>query len=414
METVTNADAAVRVAADQAILASQQGTFAVGGAIINNETGAVICALHNNVLKPVSSGTTYFMPYDPTAHGERQLVDWYYTNRSPLNLPSPEKLTIVTTLDPCAMCTGALLTAGFNVGVSALDDFAGINYNGKFDFPSLPEWLRHKIQASFGYYAVDRPISRTYQGSQNVAFFHGAVSAQTYSLTDNIFGATVESVRNKSNAGSLDPTKMTNPRDLPDDSPVKKAFRKVYAEAFQINCPNYRLPNQNIAVPLLNAATAAESRGASRNAVALLDYFGNLLLCLGGYEHLSPIRTAFMETTRAYANLRWNLINDPDSKVREEAQSTLTHPKYGTFVFLYAPDPNKSEALMTFGAYGSTMEGAVPHTFPSNLQYVLLPTGVSEEDVAQMALRLPPLYTDLIQVAPIRVLNQELIQTVSK
>src|SRR3569832_801865 len=149
---VNNAEEAVKVAAQEAILASLQTTFAVGGAIINNQTGEVICALHNNVLKPASSGKTYFMPYDPTAHGERQLVDWYYENRSALSLPPPEKLTIVTTLDPCAMCAGALLAAGFNVGVSALDDFAGINYNGKFDLALLPEPLHRQIQVSFGYY----------------------------------------------------------------------------------------------------------------------------------------------------------------------------------------------------------------------------------------------------------------------
>jgi cytosine deaminase len=108
------------------------------------------------------------------------------------------------------------------------------------------------------------------------------------------------------------------------------------------------------------------------NSVALIDPFGNLLVCLGGVENQSPIRTAFMETTRNYAVLRWTLMNDPDPVVRAEAGQYLTHPKYGTFVFLYAPAP-PPQAVMTFGAYGSTMEGPVPQSYPSNLQYVLLP-----------------------------------------
>src|SRR5207253_5905538 len=109
------------------------------------------------------------------------------------------------------------------------------------------------------------------------------------------------------------------------------------------------------------------------NSVALLDPFGNLLVCLGGVENESPIRTAFMETTRGYAVMRWTLMNDPDPQVREQAEQYLTHPKYGTFVFLYAPDPTTAQAVMTLGAYGSTMEGPVPQSYPSNLQYVLLP-----------------------------------------
>ena len=145
----------VDTVANEAIVAALQQTFAVGGAIINNATGEVIAALHNNVLMPFpGGGTTYFLPHDPTAHGERQLVDWYYVNVAPLNLPPPNQLTVVTTLDPCAMCAGSLLTAGFNVAVSAIDDYAGINYNSQFTFPSLPPQIRQQAQDTWGYYAI--------------------------------------------------------------------------------------------------------------------------------------------------------------------------------------------------------------------------------------------------------------------
>ena len=130
MSTLNSAQEAVDTVANQAIYAALQQTFAVGGAIINNATGELIAALHNNVLMPFPGNTTtWFLPHDPTAHGERQLVDWYYQNAVRLNLPAPDQLTEVTTLDPCAMCAGSLLTAGFNVAVSAIDDYAGINYN---------------------------------------------------------------------------------------------------------------------------------------------------------------------------------------------------------------------------------------------------------------------------------------------
>lgn len=177
-----------------------------------------------------------------------------------------------------------------------------------------------------------------------------------------------------------------------------------------MTCPEPRLPGKEIAQVLLNTAKKANSRGAGFNSVAFLDPFGNLLVCLGGREERSPIRTAFLEVTRAYAHIRWVLMNHRDKSVREQAGNVLTHPKYGTFVSLYAPDPNTPQGLMTMGAYGSTMEGPIPETFPSSLQYVLLPDGVSHAEVSELAMRLPPFYTTGVQVAPAQVLDDGLIK----
>src|SRR5664279_5525239 len=108
-----NAEQAVQIAAGKSIEASLQNTFAVGGILVDNRTGRVFCALHNNVLEAFENSKVFLL-HDPTAHGERQIVDWYFKNRKRLKLPHPRQLTVVTTLDPCAMCAGALLTAGFN------------------------------------------------------------------------------------------------------------------------------------------------------------------------------------------------------------------------------------------------------------------------------------------------------------
>ncbi|MEB3341428.1 nucleoside deaminase [Okeania sp.] len=155
---VQNADEAASIVLNQALLAQAQNTYSVGGAIVENATGRVIHKLHNNLLKELSDTKTKthkveVFTFDPTAHGETQLVYWYYKHKEELNLPDPDQLTIITTLDPCVMCTGALLTAGFNVGVMAIDDFAGINFNKKFDFETLPESLRYLAKSKFGYYA---------------------------------------------------------------------------------------------------------------------------------------------------------------------------------------------------------------------------------------------------------------------
>ncbi len=406
-----NAEQAVQIAAGKSIEASLQNTFAVGGILIDNRSGTVFCALHNNVLEAFEN-RKLFLLHDPTAHGERQIVDWYFKNRKRLKLPDPGHLTVITTLDPCAMCAGALLTAGFNVGVAAEDDYAGINYNASFNFPSVPSKWKSVAQSSFAYYGVEAPIRRAFRGGKGAAFANQSIRASTFCLTGTIFESSVNSVRALDNNSGKDPSQLTNPKDLPRNSATRKALLDAYPHAFSVTCPQPRLPGKEIAQVLLNTAKKAHRRGAAFNSVAFLDPFGNLLLCLGGAEQRSPIRTAFMEVTRAYAHVRWVLMNHRDKSVREQAGNVLTHPKYGTFVFLYAPDPNTPQGLMTMGAYGSTMEGPIPDTFPSNLQYVLLPEGVSPAEVSEMAINLPPFYTTSVQVAPAQVLTNKLFEEI--
>jgi cytosine deaminase len=110
------------------------------------------------------------------------LVSWYYANKTSLSLPEPKELTVVTTLDPCAMCAGTLLTAGFNVAVVAIDDLAGINYNKSFLFKDLPSNLQNLAKSKFDYYACgykDQDLSiyvREYIGGTDVAFSNSIVS----------------------------------------------------------------------------------------------------------------------------------------------------------------------------------------------------------------------------------------------
>ena len=411
MTTVTNAQEAVGVAASESVNAAYQKTFAVGGAIIDNATKKIIAAMHNNVLMPYppASGTTRFLPHDPTAHGERQLVDWYYENAAALKLPPAQQLTIVTTLDPCAMCAGSLLTAGFNVAVSAIDTYAGINYNSAFDFPTLPLHIREQAQKSWAYYAVAPPFSRAFTGSTTPVFAGQTIDSLLYCLTSSIFEASVNTVRESSNNSGIEPASLKNPASLPANSPVRQALTALSDQALTTVSPSPRNPGAELSAPLIAVAQQAQLNGGAFNAVALLDPFGNLLTCLGGSEKQSPIRTAFMETTRGYAVLRWKLMNDPSPEVRAEAEQYLTHPKYGTFVFLYAPDPATPQAVMTLGAYGSTMEGPVPQSYPSNFQYVLLPASTTAQAVSELAQTLPPFYTQSVQVAPAQVLSEALI-----
>ena len=62
------------MAAAQAIAAKTQGTYGVGGVLLDQQ-GNVLKALQNNVVRDG-------LVFDPTAHGERQLIDWYFAERA--------------------------------------------------------------------------------------------------------------------------------------------------------------------------------------------------------------------------------------------------------------------------------------------------------------------------------------------
>ncbi len=396
---ISSADEAASIVLSQAMQAAAQGTFAVGGCIVDNSSGRIIHAMHNNVLKTLDTTKKVFT-LDPTAHGERQLVYWYYANKERLMLPEPEELTVVTTLDPCAMCAGALLTAGFNVAVVAIDDFAGINYDESFSFKDLPLELRSLAESKFGYYAcgnIDQDPSlyvREYVGGSNVAFSHSVVKSENLMGCGDIFQASVNTMRENTSNSGLEPSQLSNPLDLPDDSPIKMEFRAVYPRSFELSMPNSRLPNTELYNILLEVK---DSTPNAKNSVAFLDSFGNVILCLADTFDLSPVHTAFMNVTQAYAKIRYELMNCEDTY--EDATKTLSHPKYGTFVFLNAPNPADSTTVMMLGAYGSTMEGPVPQVFPANLQYYNQPQEGTIEELASLIMNLPPFYTQLAQLS---------------
>jgi len=397
--TVNNSSEAASTVLRESMQAAQQGTFPVGGCIIDNATGKVIHAMHNNVLKPLV-GTDKTFTYDPTAHGERQLVYWYYANKEALNLPEPENLTLVTSLDPCAMCTGTLLTVGFNVAVVAIDDFAGINYDETFSFEDLPANLRPLAKSKFGYYAcgvdgIDPDMYvRKYVGGSDVAFKDTTVSSQLLVGCGDIFQASVDTVRDNSSDSGLAPEELIDPASLPESSAVKTKYREIYPDAFKMKISSPRLPTKELYDLLVKVKNAEEG---AKNSIAFIDPFGNVVLCLPDTFSVSPVHTSFMNTTQAYAITRYNLMND--IRTREEATKSLTHPKYGTFVFLYAPNPNETTTVMMLGAYGSTMEGPVPQIFPTNLQYFNEPTEGTTEELSTVIMNLPPFYTELAQLS---------------
>lgn len=399
MNRTIDIQAAVAIAAAQALAARTQGTFGVGGVLLDG-AGNVLQAMHNNVVKDG-------LVADPTAHGERQLVDWYFAQQAQGRaLPPPSELTIVTSLDPCCMCTGALLAAGFRVVVAAPDARAGINYDQSASFAALPAPLAARAAANFCYPAVhgESPYARAASGAAPASFFIGrSISEATQALCSLVFESTCEQVMALSNAGG--DAALLDPATLPPDHLVVRALRRCYAQALAYRCAP-GAPDAGLAPYLQAAMQQDRDNGGPGDAAALLDVHGNLLLCVPGQVGVSPIRTALMECTRQYAQLRHALMTDASAAAQEEIRCYLAHPKYGTFVLATGPDASAA-SVMQLGAFGSTMEGALPASNLAPLQYVR-PSMVQEALLALCA-ALPPFYRDLARLQPRQVLDAGLI-----
>jgi cytosine deaminase len=401
MKRTIDVQAAVAIAAAEAIAAKTQGTFGVGGVMLDQH-GTVLKSLHNNVIK-------HGLIYDPTAHGERQLIDWYYAERAKgHDLPPPEEITIVTSLDPCCMCTGAILSGGFNVVVAAPDGKAGINYNGSAFFPSLPAPLQPKAESTFSYPAVlgTSSYARRGAGATPKPFFIGkTISEPTQALCSLVFEATSAGVMDLFN---IDPPQheLKDPATLPEDHAIVRALKRTFPDALTYKCEPRR-PDAGLAPYLQQARARDKGMAGKGDAVALLDSFGNLILCSHGRHTHSGIRTAFMECTRAYAQLRYKLMECSDPGTQAEVRQYLGHPKDGTFVFALGPDES-ALSFMNLGAYGSTMEGALPLNNPDQFQYVM--PGMPEEQLHALCSRLPPLYRNLIRIRPVQVADRALVE----
>lgn len=396
--------AAVAIAAAEAIAAKTQGTFGVGGLMLDQH-GNVLQSLHNNVIKQG-------LIFDPTAHGERQLIDWYYAERAKgRELPAPEDITIVTSLDPCCMCSGAILAGGFNVVVAAPDRNAGVNFDESAGFNALPEALRQQAAASFSYPAIlgSSLYARAGSGATPKSFFIGkTISEPTQALCALVFEATSGEVMELFNT-DLPQQQLKCPLTLPPDHAIVHALKQLYPDALAYRCTPHQ-PDVGLAPFLKQAMARDREHGGTGDAVALLDSFGNLLLCMPGRMTQSGIRSAFMETTRAYAQLRYKLMAGATVAQQDEVRRYLGHPKDGTFVFARGPDAG-AVSFMNLGAYGSTMEGPLPLKNPTQFQYVL--PAMPEAELAALCAAMPPLYRSVIRIRPTQVADPDLVAALS-
>ena len=189
---------------------------------------------------------------DPTAHAERQIIDWYY-HQPPGTLPEAEELTIVSALDPCLMCAGAILRCGMRVATVSLDEQAGINFAGDFAFLALPPQLRPRARELFGYLGVEG--LRSPQGAGR--FAGQTIPAQLEQRSSRAFLENLIRVQSQ-----------VHGQDVP-----------------RLSCIH---PLPPTAALLQQTAQRSQSDGHAHDAACLIDSQGHILLSLHGQELALP------------------------------------------------------------------------------------------------------------------------------
>lgn len=390
---VTTAEQAAQRVLFQARDSVSLGSRGVGGLIMDNRTGRVIREGRNHRYLPVNpevaNGPNEVFTWDYTAHGETALIGWYQANRRRLGLPDPRDLTVVTSLDPCAMCTGSILTAGFNAAVVAYDPTGGMNVTQDGRYRSLTPKLRRQAFDTIGFYGVT--AVRDYFGPPQIPLRQTDVDPKTTDACAEVFFGDSPFIK-RDNEVQRD--QLINPASLSADTPLRIAMQEAWPDAFKLRMAAPTKPSRELKQYLESVRNATP--GAT-NAVAFIDLFGNLLTAKADNPRRGPLATAFMNTTQSYARTRYRLFNDPTTHAG--ARTTLAPANSGAFIWLHAPTPDIAATLRDLGAFGSTMGEPAPGAF----QFFEPPLKGTYGALLEQVAILPPFYTQLVDVSPLPV-----------
>lgn len=140
----------MRLALDQALDAERREEVPVGAVIVKD--GAVIGAGAN---QPV-------LTHDPTAHAEIQALRAAAETVGNYRLPGT---TLYVTLEPCAMCAGALVVARISRLVFGTRDLRFGAVRSKFRLADS-DLLNHKVEVAEGLLAEEcmQPLKRFFKG----------------------------------------------------------------------------------------------------------------------------------------------------------------------------------------------------------------------------------------------------------
>jgi tRNA(Arg) A34 adenosine deaminase TadA len=323
--TIRTAEDAAARAVELAEEAGKRGTFAVGGLLVD-ESGRVIAEATNAVIRNGKLS-------DPTAHVERQLVDWLAQERRRRRSLSPRNLTIVSSLDPCAMCAGAILRSGMRVMIVAEDNFAGVHENLKPRH--MPRDLQAQAQKDMAFFGVQGKRPRP---AHVAPIFASDVSAEHVARSTDIFSASVKEVQQNVGGGGSD----VGPRIFEPTGPVVSNLREVAAQLG---------PLVKIGQGPLNIHEPGSRQELMKllgsDGSVLVDEDGNVIVASKGVETVSRARTSVLELIRAYTFIR--------STIYDRFNVVLPHQRYCSIVKRAAPS-EPAKGLLELGATGSFLE----------------------------------------------------------
>jgi tRNA(Arg) A34 adenosine deaminase TadA len=427
---VTSANEAAERVWEQAEIAAGQSCYGIGGMIVENKTGRIIKAWGNRAQGQLKSGEYY--PLDPSNHGETQLVRWYYDNQRSIKkdlgyLPKPSDLTVVTSLDPCAMCAGGLCAAGFNVGVIAPDDSGGgVNWDNSGAFPNAPTSIQEQLKSLFGYYKAEGiGYRKIYQGNQNLLFSTETLSQKVFQANADAFTNSAAQVSKTRKEARINPKDLKDPTTLPTNNATVLALKERFPEALTLRLTEkadisasglnpedveniYYQPSLELYRRLQEAVT---SEPGAENAVAVVDRFGNLLTIGVDKPSEGPIETALLNAVSDYSRFLFDLISEasdagiPFQYKQSDAYQYLSSAADSTYIYLRCPSAGEAQTLKDLGLFGSASEDVI--------QYIETPKRGTKLDFENQVRGLPIYYLQSERVSPVQSVPEEAVLVVS-
>ncbi len=342
--------------------ASSAGTFGVGGFVMDR-SGHVLAEAVNAV---VDHGEVR----DPTAHAERQLVDWFFGAQAQgLAIPTHD-VVIVSSLDPCAMCAGAILSAGLSCVALAEDSLSGIHVSGCPHRVPPELWL--KAASTFGLFEVR---GRSGRASHVSPILSGDVSPQFLVESQFCFQRSLARTRSI--------VSRTEDASLRANEVSLRKWNKTNALAGMLPS-NVYLPEEASSL-----GDFSSHQGAAlllNDGCLIVDEAGRVLLAAQGREDLSPARSSVLELIRAYVWLR--------NAAWKQFRLQLPHPRGCSLIKLRAPSFS-AKAVMELGALGSFFEDEhLAHRIPAfgflQLNY--------DSKTQSLPATLPPFYTSVAKI----------------
>lgn len=388
LSEAAGADDAARLAALLADEAASRGTFGVGAILIENTTGAILDRASNAVVGTLRSGL--LMTQDPTAHSEMLLINRYFKAITEgKTLPDPAELTIVTSLEPCAMCAGAIIATGFNVGIVALDPDAGIGAHGTRQFHELPASIQERASNLFAYYGVSD--HRAFVGSEKPAFADAerlrTVSSANHRACLNPFTRSLRSAMAVVNEAGKGKDVVESLAGLPVNDPLLRLAKGRLPHALIVE-PSQSGGSSSYIIALLQ--DLYERTPGSSGSAALVDRHGSLL-CASAGRPANPAATGLVDAITTYSRFRFDAFSIP--RLEKQARAALPHPKYARLFRYPAPDPNSPLTLLEFGTYGSTMEGRIPDSNIPNLLLISTQDSGPQDRLDELIGGMPVLYS---------------------